>query len=92
MELKVQLRRAERSRRWRAFALAVPLLAFLGFAFLAPIAAMLHRSVADPEARAVLPRTTAALQTWDARALPDEAAFAALAADLKDAKEQRTTG
>ncbi len=53
---------------------------------------MLHRSVADPEARAVLPRTTAALQTWDARALPDEAAFAALAADLKDAKEQRTTG
>ena len=92
MDLKAQLRRAERARRRRAFALAVPLLVFLAFAFLAPIAAMLYRSVADPEVGKVLPRVTAALDTWDGHALPDEAAFAALAADLRDAKERRTVG
>ena len=81
-----------RPGRWRAFALAVPLLAFLGFAFLVPIGVMLHRSVADPEVSTVLPRTTAALADWDATALPPEAAFAALAADLRDAKQARTVG
>ncbi len=92
MNLSSQLRRAERGKRWRAFALAVPLLAFLGFAFLVPIGMMLHRSVADPEVGAGLPQTIAALADWDGAQAPEEAAYAALAADLEDARRARTVG
>ncbi|MGQ9365002.1 ABC transporter permease [Azospirillum sp. ST 5-10] len=88
--LKVRLRRAERMRRTKALALVVPLLLFLLFTFLVPIAGMLWRSVDDWEVAEVLPRTAVALAAWDGRGLPEEEAYAALAADLKEAYEART--
>ncbi|WP_207485513.1 ABC transporter permease [Arenibaculum pallidiluteum] len=85
--LRLRLRRAERGQRLKAFALVLPLLAFLALTFLVPIAGMLWRSVEDGEVATVLPRTVEALAGWDGRDLPGEPAFAALAADLREARE-----
>lgn len=89
--LKVRLRRAERARQWRAFALVGPLLLFLGFTFLVPLAGMLWRSVEDWEVPQVLPRTSAAIAGWDGAGLPAEPVYAALAVDLVEAYRERTT-
>ena len=63
--LRAELARAERRRKWQAFGLVAPLLAFLLVTFLVPIAGMLWRSVEDRELAAVLPHTVAALKAWD---------------------------
>lgn len=86
LSLKVQLRRAEQRRRLAAVGLVLPLLLFLLFTFAIPIGGMLWRAVADPEIAQILPRTVVALRGWDGKALPEEAAYRALLADLKDAK------
>jgi putative spermidine/putrescine transport system permease protein len=88
--LKAKLRRVERGRRLWAFALVAPLLLFIIVTFVVPIATMLYRSVDNPELATNLPRTAAALRDWDGQGLPDEAAFAALAADLTDAHAHKT--
>ncbi len=90
--LAVALRHAERVKRWKAFFLVLPLLLFLGATFLYPIALMLFRSVEDPVVVDNLPRTLAALETWDGTDLPEEAVFAALAADLVEARKNKTFG
>ena len=90
--LKTKLRRATRISRIRAFLLAVPLLVFLLASFIAPIADMLFRSVDNPRISALLPETVAALEQWDGMKLPDEAAFAALAKELKLRREDRNLG
>lgn len=84
------LRRAERAHRIKALALVLPLLAFLLFTFLIPIAGMLWRSVDDWEVRRVLPETVAALANWDGKDTPDEKAYAALAADILSANATGT--
>lgn len=88
--LGARLRRAERLRRWKAVALVAPLLVFLFVTFAIPIGGMLWRSVVDTEVAPILPRTLAALEDWDGRAPPGEAAFDALAADLRQAREDGT--
>jgi putative spermidine/putrescine transport system permease protein len=80
--LRQSLARAERRRKLRAFALTLPLLLFLLLTFLVPIAALLKRSVENPEVANALPRTVAALEKWDRVDLPPPEAFAAIAADL----------
>jgi len=45
--LKLRLKRAERSRQFKALALVLPLLLFLVFTFLGPLAGMLWRAVND---------------------------------------------
>ncbi|HYD30057.1 MAG TPA: ABC transporter permease [Azospirillaceae bacterium] len=88
--LKVRLKRAERARHLKALALVAPLLLFLAFTFLVPIGGMLWRSVEDTDVPRTLPRTIAALATWDGKDVPGEKAFAALAADLRQAREDGT--
>ena len=86
-DLKRQLARAERLKRWRAFGLVAPLFLYLIVVFVLPIGSMMLRSVRDVELRDAWPRTAAALASWTDRAqAPGEAAFAALAADMKAAK------
>ena len=80
--LRRTLARAQRRRKLRAFALTVPLLAFLLLTFLVPIGALLKRAVENPEVANALPRTAAALETWQRDQVPGAPAFAALAADL----------
>src|SRR4029077_4020192 len=86
VSLKRRLKQAERARQVKALALVLPLLAFLLFTFLGPIAGMLWRAVDDWEVPQVLPHTVAALAGWDGKDLPDEKAYAALADDILAAR------
>src|SRR5712675_2150725 len=88
--LKRRLKRAERGRQLKASALVLPLLLFLLFTFLGPLAGMLWRSVNDWEVRQVLPHTVAALADWDGKDVPDEKAYAALAGDIQAARASGT--
>src|SRR4051812_28474693 len=88
--LKRRLKRAERARQFKALALVLPLLLFLLFTFLGPLAGMLWRSVNDWEVRQVLPHTVTALAGWDGKQAPGEQAYAALAGDILAAREAGT--
>jgi putative spermidine/putrescine transport system permease protein len=72
----------------RPFALATPLLLLLFFSFGAPIVALLSRAVYEPTIAHALPRTIAALGQDRGSGVPDDAAFLAFAADLKEAQAQ----
>lgn len=72
----------------RGLLLTLPLLAFIAVFFAAPIGAMLWRSVSNPMPASMMPLTVAALSDWDAKALPGEAAFAALVEDLRSLKRE----
>ena len=76
----------------RAVGLTLPLVAFIGVTFLAPLAAMLVRSVYDPVVADALPRTMAALGSWDGQTLPEDAVFRTLAGELVVAQEARKVG
>lgn len=90
--LKEMLQHAERRRKIKAAGLVAPLFFFLLITFVVPILLLLYRTVENPEILEVMPRTAAAIQTWDGRDVPDEAVFAALAADLRQAYKDRTVG
>ncbi len=85
-------RRFRRSPQLRAAVLVLPLLAFIGLTFLAPLANMLVRSVYDPVVADALPETLERLGNWDGQALPGEAVYEALAGELLKAREDRTLG
>lgn len=80
--LRKALSRAEARRKWRAFALTLPLLVFLLLTLLVPIAALLQRGVENPEVANTLPATIEALHGWDRHEAPGPAAYAALVKDL----------
>ncbi len=82
--LAADLRRANRRDRLRALALAAPLLLLLLLSFGIPIAMLLARAVYDPTIADALPRTSEALRQWSGEGVPDDAAFASLAADLRE--------
>jgi putative spermidine/putrescine transport system permease protein len=82
--LAADLRRANRRDRLRALALAAPLLFLLLLSFGVPIVMLLGRAVYDPTIAEALPRTSEALHQWTGEGVPDDAAFASLAADLKE--------
>ncbi|GGE03673.1 putative spermidine/putrescine transport system permease protein [Gemmobacter megaterium] len=90
LPLKRALMRAQRSARWRAFVLVAPLLLFVVVTFLVPIGQMLHRSVHNPAFPANMPALTEWFRATPAGTSPDDRAFAALAADLKQAAANRT--
>jgi putative spermidine/putrescine transport system permease protein len=88
--IRRSLHRAGRRKRIQAWLLIAPLVAFLLLVFVAPIAGMLWRAVDDQDVAAVMPRTVAALATWHGEGLPGEDAFAALAADMIQARADKT--
>jgi putative spermidine/putrescine transport system permease protein len=87
--LKVKLQRAERRRKLKAAGLVLPLFLFILLAFVFPIGVMLFGAVHDDRLMTLMPKTTAALQSWDGKDLPDEAVYAALVEDLKLAWKER---
>ena len=91
-QLKRELRQALFRKRTAALALIAPLAIFLLLTFLVPIAMLLKRAVENPEIVTTLPHTVAALENWDRKSTPPEAAYAALAVDLQKAKEDSATG
>ena len=76
----------------RAAGLVLPLAAFIGVTFAAPLAAMLLRSVHDPVVADALPETLALLREWDGESDPGEAVYAAMARELVRARGERTIG
>jgi putative spermidine/putrescine transport system permease protein len=85
-----RLRRGRLRRQATAIALTGPLFVFLMVNFVFPVALILIRSVDDREVGTVLSRTFAAIASWDGVGLPDDKAFAALYADLRDARTAKT--
>ena len=83
---------AERRARLRAAGLVLPLVAFVGVAFVAPLVSMLVRSVYDPVVADVLPETIALLDDWDGVSVPGEAVYETAARELLVAQEERTIG
>ncbi len=78
--------------RLRATGLVLPLLAFIGLTFIAPLATMLVRSVYDPVVADALPETLALLRHWDGEGTPGEAVYGAAARELVEARAERTLG
>ena len=89
--LKKSLAKALRREKLRALLLIAPLLIFIFLTFILPIADMLMRSVENDIVSNTLPQTVVELKTWDSQSgeLPPEAVYAALAADLKVAVEEK---
>jgi len=79
-------------RRWVAFGLVTPLLAFVAFAFIAPIGSMLYRSVYNDTVVKLIPATLEALTTWDGEGMPDDAVLTSMAIDIKRLANERTSG
>ena len=101
--LKASLAAAEAHRRRRALFLVLPLLLFVLITFIAPIGQMLFRSVSDPRfieyqdlgTGEVTPVMVNLREWFDANppgTEPDEAAYAALTADLVQLGELRAQG
>lgn len=70
----------------------MPLFFFLLITFIIPIVLLLYRAVENPEILEVMPHTAEAIQSWDGADIPGEPVFAALAADLRQARNDRTVG
>jgi putative spermidine/putrescine transport system permease protein len=92
LALRRALSRADARRKWRAFALTVPLLVFLLLTLLVPIAALLQRAVENPEVVAALPRTVQSLKGWNTEAPPAPASYAALVEDLGHLSDSSDAG
>ena len=90
--LRTSLARAQRRQKLQALALVAPLFLFILVTFFLPIADMLFRSVQNDIVPDTLPRTVQALKQWDPgkTELPDEHVYAAMAADLAEARKNRT--
>jgi putative spermidine/putrescine transport system permease protein len=85
--LRRALRKSRRREQLRAAVLVLPLLVFLTACFVVPIGAMLSHGLIDADIARILPTVTAALKHWDGHDLPPEAAYAALVADIRSARE-----
>jgi putative spermidine/putrescine transport system permease protein len=90
--LKTALREAQARAKRRAFLLVLPLLAFVVLTFIIPIGQMLHRSVYHDGFSSTAPQLSAWFAENPQGTEPDEAAFAALAADLVQMKADRSAG
>ncbi len=90
--LKQSLARSLRRQKLRALMLVAPLLLFVLFSFIVPIASMLFRSVENSIVQETLPLTVEALQNWDENSgeLPDEAVYDAFVRDMVVAVDNKT--
>jgi putative spermidine/putrescine transport system permease protein len=84
--------REVRMRRLQAFLFVVPLLAFITFAFVAPITTMLYRSIHNPTVANLVPETLTALEGWSGDTVPDASILTMFAADMKRMANDRTSG
>lgn len=90
--LKQRLARAELVNRWKAQALIAPLVIFLLLVFLVPIAALLYKSVSNPEVVGGMPLTVVEVAKWDGKGLPPETVYKAASQDLAEARKNQTLG
>lgn len=81
-----------KSDRLRAAALTLPLVAFIGVTFLAPLCTMLTRSFHEPLVADALPRTLALLERWDGVSVPGEDVFRSLGLEFRALHKKRKLG
>lgn len=87
-----QERSTLRRRRVMALALVAPLLLFIFFSFVAPIASMLYRSVYNPDVVELIPETVKALSSWDQQTPPGDDILTAMAVELSKLAKERRAG
>jgi putative spermidine/putrescine transport system permease protein len=90
--LKAALAAAQSKAKWRAFFLVLPLLAFVLLTFVVPIGQMLQRSIYHDGFSSNAPNLKAWFAANPPGTEPDEAAYAALVADLAQMQKDRTPG
>ena len=90
--LKRRLAQALFRSKMRAFGLVTPLLLLIFFAFMVPIIIFLMRGIHNDTFEANMPNVTPVLSQWNATSEPTEAMYAALVADLIEAKKTKTIG
>ncbi len=83
---------ALRHPRLRPLALVLPLAAFILVTFVAPLIAMLARSLYDPLVADALPETLTLLREWDGKRIPPEAVFETIARELLKSRKERRLG
>lgn len=86
------MNRASARDRMGALLLIVPLLAFLAVFFLWPLWTMVRASVVDDTVSRVLPRTAAAIVSWNGQGLPPAEVHEALIEDLRQTEDQQALG
>jgi len=84
--------RAPARERLGASLLIVPLLAFLAIFFLWPLWTMVTAAVVDDTVSRVLPKTAAAIVSWDGQGLPPTQVQQALVEDLRQATDPQALG
>lgn len=90
--LAAQVSASERKHLIKMLALLAPSVIFTALFFVLPLALFMFRSVDNPEIQTYLPRTAEIMQGWSGKGEPDEAAFAAIAADLSALRGQPSLG
>lgn len=90
VSLRKKLLRAERRKTFEALGLIAPLFFLMFVFFFVPIALMLYRSIDNTQMKETLPLTAQVIQNWSGTDLPDEEVYAAMAADMKVAHEERS--
>ena len=87
-----QERKALARRRRASLLLVAPLIAFIFFAFVAPISTMLYRSVYNPAVVELIPETLELLSRWDGEGLPADETRASMARELRTLAQERRAG
>ena len=90
--LKKKLAQALFLSRLRAFALVAPLLLFIMASFIIPILSLMWQGVKNDTFERYMPQSTVLMRQWDAVSPPTEEMYAALVADLVEARKARTIG
>ena len=85
--LQAALERSQRKRKWLAFYLTSPALAFLVITFVVPIGSVLVASVHNPIFIKTLPTLGNALHQWNGEDMPPHRVTSALAEDLLTAEQ-----
>lgn len=92
LPLKAALARSLASRRRRAFLLVAPLFFFVAVSFILPIGQLLVKSVYNPTFSDHVPALSAWFDANPEGTAPDEAAYAALKADIEAMGKNKTAG
>ncbi|MGE4369720.1 MAG: ABC transporter permease [Burkholderiaceae bacterium] len=90
-EIRTERHEIQRRRRNKLL-LVLPLLAFVFFAFVAPITSMLYRSVYNPTLVELIPDTLDALAQWNGQGTPEPVVLGTMAQELKSLAETRQSG
>lgn len=85
--LTKQLRQTNGAKLRRSLLLISPLLILVVICFLFPLISILSMSVSNPEMAEALPETSAALQHWNGKSLPEETLYSTLLQELGRARQ-----